>query len=105
MNSKSNCDNIERDIHLFQRHLLSVAPKSLAAALDIDISAVSRIRSGERGLKIDEFVKIMSIPSATSPQGLQLASGNTLSITRAQLLSLRTLARDYLNMTAAEETL
>lgn len=105
MNSNIACDVVERDCRTLQAHLLSIAPQNLAAALNVDTSAVSRIRSGERGMKIDEFIKIMSIPSDKYPRGLQLAIGNTICVTREQLLSLRTLARDYLNMTAPEETL
>ncbi len=99
MTSKINCNSEE----ILQQHLFSIAPAVLSHALDLDSSAISRIRSGERGLKFSEFAKIIHLPSNTYPDGLSIAGGNEMHVSRDELLALVALSKKFLNTIKPEE--
>jgi len=50
-----------------QAHLLSIPSQEMAEVLELDASAVSRIRSGERGLRVGEFALVMALSSPPFP--------------------------------------
>ncbi len=100
MTSKTFCD-IERAL---QQHLLSIEPRKLANLLSIDCSTVSRIRSGERGLKIKELVKILSMPSSVFPVGVALTPTDAMSVSKPELMALVALSKKCLNTLNIEES-
>ncbi|WP_072281648.1 helix-turn-helix domain-containing protein [Rappaport israeli] len=92
MNSIKDCDATKT----LQRHLLCIEPKQLASELGIDQSAVSRIRNGERGLKTDEIIKVLSMQSSAFARGLLITPAGAMTVSRDELIALRSLARKYL---------
>lgn len=99
MTSSTSCA-VERAL---QQHLLCIEPQKLADVLSLNTSAVSRIRSGERGLKIGEFVRLMRTPSSVYPQGVSLAPADAMSVSRPELMALVALSKKCLNTLNIEE--
>lgn len=79
-----------------QAHLLAIPGQDIAEALDLDASGVSRIRSGERGLRVGEFAIVMALPSPHFPAGLHIQPANSLAIAPDEYQALLTLARKSL---------
>ena len=73
-----------------QAHLLSIPSQEMAEVLELDASAVSRIRSGERGLRVGEFALVMALPSP------HFQPANSLAIAPDEYQALLTLARKSL---------
>nr|WP_315181193.1 hypothetical protein [uncultured Cardiobacterium sp.] len=79
-----------------QAHLLSIPSQDIAEALELDASGVSRIRSGERGLRVGEFAIVMALPSPHFPAGLHIQPANSLAVAPDEYQALLTLARKSL---------
>ena len=79
-----------------QAHLLSIPSQEMAEVLELDASAVSRIRSGERGLRVGEFALVMALSSPHFPAGLHIQPANSLAIAPDEYQALLTLARKSL---------
>lgn len=79
-----------------QAHLLSIPSQDISEALDLDASGVSRIRSGERGLRVGEFAVVMALPSPHYPEGLHIQPANSLAIAPEEHQALLVLARKSL---------
>lgn len=99
MTSKSLCDAAQ----VLQSHLCSIPVPAIREALNIDDSAVSRIKSGDRRLSFAEFCTIIRLPSEAHPQGLSLSPARAIVITRERFRSLCDLARETLNMMYEEK--
>jgi transcriptional regulator with XRE-family HTH domain len=92
MDSKLRCANKQA----LASHIASMSGKELAAVLGVDASAASRIKSGERGLSIDEVVILISSPSAQYPYGIATGQGDGVFVDRDEQEALESLARKYL---------
>ena len=79
-----------------QAHLLSIPSQDIAEALELAASGVSRIRSGERGLRVGEFAIVMALPSPHFPAGLHIQPANSLAVAPDEYQALLTLARKSL---------
>lgn len=99
MTSRKICD-VERAL---QQHLLAIEPHVLADTLSIDSSGVSRIRSGERGLKVGEFIRVLSLKSSVFPDGVSLAPAGSMTVSRPELMALVALSKKCLNTLNIEE--
>ena len=76
-----------------QAHLLSIPSQEMAEVLELDASAVSRIRSGVR---VGEFALVMALSSPHFPAGLHIQPANSLAIAPDEYQALLTLARKSL---------
>ena len=76
-----------------QAHLLSIPSQEMAEVLELDASAVSRIRSG---LRVGEFALVMALSSPHFPAGLHIQPANSLAIAPDEYQALLTLARKSL---------
>lgn len=92
MDSKLRCANKQA----LASHIAGMSGKELAAVLGVDASAASRIKSGERGLSIDEIAVITASPSPTFPYGIATGQGDGVFVDRDEQEALESLARKYL---------
>ncbi|CAM3042841.1 hypothetical protein [Dichelobacter nodosus] len=89
---------------ILQQHLFSLAPQEIVDALSIDASAVSRIKSGERGLKFDEIAVLLSLRSNAFHDGLDvIAKDGGMYVSKDELIALRSLALKYLTADVSHE--
>lgn len=100
MDSKLHCANRRA----FATHIASLTGKAISAALEIDASGASRIKSGERGLSIDEFAALLVTPSSAFPCGLAAGSGDGVFVDRDEQEALESLARKYLEAKQRQRT-
>ncbi len=77
-------------------HIACMTGKELAAALGVDASAASRIKSGERGLTIEDVTILMATPSSQFPYGIATGPGDGVFVDRDEQEALESLARKYL---------
>lgn len=92
MDSKLRCANKQA----LTSHIASMTGKELAAALGVDASGASRIKSGERNLSIDEIAILTACPSAQYPYGIATGQGDGVFVDRDEQEALESLARKYL---------
>lgn len=89
--------NSNNDLALtLQSHLLSINSQEMGEALSLDASGISRIRSGERGLRVAEFATVMALSSPHYPNGLHIQPADSIAISPDEYKALRALARKYL---------
>lgn len=100
MTNKTSCDDLRRRL---EAHVSSIHPSEIAQALKLDASAVSRMKTSERGIRLEELPKLLALPSKHFPQGLTLVTADGIVVSRAELAGLKSLARQYLNLEAANE--
>lgn len=93
MESNDICDS-ER---LIATAIAAVPGKVIAAELGIDETAVSRIRSGQRGVMFGEIPKLLALAH------LHVVPSDGLLISAEELSALRALALKYLTAQQAHE--
>jgi hypothetical protein len=84
---------VERDL---ATHIASMPGKILGAAIGIDASGASRVKSGERGLSLKETSILLATPSSEFPYGIATGPGDGVFVDRDEQEALESLARKYL---------
>lgn len=92
MDNKLRCTNRQA----LTSHIACMTGKELAAAIGVDASAASRIKSGERGLTIEEVATLMATSSTQYPYGIATGHGDGVFVDRDEQEALESLARKYL---------
>lgn len=102
MDINSACERQEPH-RAFATHLAALPGKVLAAAIGVDESTASRVKSGEAKLTAAQFETLLAIPSAAFPRGLTVGPRDGLFVGWDELRALRTLAGRYLDAVEARE--